>query len=78
MVPAVIKPARTLWNEFIGFVFLCLAGIFGIRTIQHALEYSKAPAAGGLGILILGGFVTLIMLWFGLTSLLKARKIARS
>src|SRR5690349_12868686 len=33
VVPAVVKPARTLWNEVIGFLFLCLAIIFGFNGV---------------------------------------------
>jgi len=81
VVPAVIKPARTLWNEFIAFVFLCFAAMFGIRTAHLAMDYSKVAASDGLGALIrlsIAGACTAVMLWFGISSLLKARKISRS
>ena len=35
VVPAVLKPARTLWNEVIGFLFLCFAVIFGVQAVRY-------------------------------------------
>jgi hypothetical protein len=81
VVPAVIKPARTLWNEFIGFIFLCFGVIFGFKAGRLALDYAKGSPQDGPGSLVrlvIAGICTLIMLWFGLTSFLKARKISRS
>ncbi|SPE29174.1 conserved hypothetical protein [Candidatus Sulfopaludibacter sp. SbA6] len=80
-MPAVIKPARTLWNEFIGFVFLCFGGVFGFKTGRLAVDYAKANPVDTLGEAIrlaVAGFCTLVMLWFSLTSFLRARKISRS
>ena len=81
VVPAVLKPARTLWNEVIGFLFICFAVIFGFRAVRIYQDYSKV--AGGesgddLIRLIIAGFCTLLMLYFGVTSFLRARKISRS
>ncbi|SPF54728.1 conserved hypothetical protein [Candidatus Sulfopaludibacter sp. SbA4] len=81
MVPAVIKPARTLWNEFIGFVFLCFGGTFAYKTGRLILNYRKGPSADPIGDLFwlsVSAFCTLVMLYFGLTSFLRARKISRS
>jgi hypothetical protein len=71
VVPAVIKPARTLWNEVIGFFFLCLGVMFGFTAVRALLNHDILRAvAGGLG--------TLLMAWYGVTSFLRARKISRS
>jgi hypothetical protein len=71
IVPAVIKPARTLWNEVIGFFFLCLGVMFGFTAVRAALNHDMLRAvAGGLG--------TMLMAWYGITSFLRARKISRS
>jgi hypothetical protein len=81
VVPAVVKPARTLWNEVIGFLFLCIAVMFGFKTGRLWLDYMKTPPATAFEALIrvaLAGFCTLLMLWFGVTSFLRARKISRS
>src|SRR5262245_38211231 len=71
VVPAVTKPARTLWNEFIGFVFLCFAVIFGFKTAHLAIDYVQPGPGDGIGELIrlaIAGFCTLVMAWFGVTS----------
>jgi succinate dehydrogenase hydrophobic anchor subunit len=71
VVPAVLKPARTLWNEVIGFLFLCLAIIFGFNGVRAYLNNEGAK-------LLLAAPLTLIMAWFGISSFLRARKISRS
>lgn len=71
MVPAVVKPARTLWNEVIGFIFLCFGVIFGFKAVRYAID-------GEMVRLGFAGFCTTMMLWFGVSSFLRARKISRS
>jgi len=66
-----MKPARTLWNEVIGFLFLCLAIIFGFNGVRAYLADEPAK-------LFLAAPLTLIMGWFGISSFLRARKISRS
>jgi hypothetical protein len=81
VVPAVMKPARTLWNEVIGFIFFCIAVMFGSRTVRLYLDYAAAsPADKGttMGRLVLATFCTLLMVWFGFTSFMRARRISRS
>jgi hypothetical protein len=81
VVPAILKPATTLWNEMIGFVFMCLAVMFGFRAVRLYLDFSRGTAetAGtDLGRFLLATFCTLLMLYFGVTSFLRARKISRS
>jgi hypothetical protein len=81
VVPAILKPARTLWNEVIGFVFMCLAVMFGFRTGRLYLDFSHGTtetASTDFGRFLLAGFCTLLMLYFGVTSFLRARKISRS
>ena len=81
VVPAILKPARTLWNEVIGFVFMCLAVMFGFRAGRFYLDYSRESgqaAAGDLVRCLWMALPTLLMLWFGVSSFLRARKISRS
>ena len=81
VVPAVLKPARTLWNEVIGFLFICFAVIFGFRAVRIYQDFSKVPSGESgddLVRLLIAGFCTLLMLYFGVTSFLRARKISRS
>jgi hypothetical protein len=81
VVPAVLKPARTLWNEVIGFFFVCLAVLFGSGAIRSYFAFVKATpeqAPGDLLRLLMASFCTLLMLYFGVSSFMKARKISRS
>ncbi|HYW41757.1 MAG TPA: hypothetical protein VE959_02795 [Bryobacteraceae bacterium] len=81
VVPAVVKPARTLWNEFIAFLFCVFAAIFGFRTWRLAMDYTAAAPTEQFGAilrLVAAGFCTLLMLGFGISSFLRARKISRS
>ena len=81
VVPAVLKPARTLWNEVIGFLFICFAVIFGFKAVRTYMDLADAPAGqetAHLVRLLMAGFCTLLMLYFGISSFLRARKISRS
>ena len=76
VVPGVVRPLRVLWNEIIGFVFLCLAAwavpsaIRNIRSLQ--------TEQGSMGRVALSfGFLAL-MAYFGISSFLRARRISRS
>ena len=76
VIPQIIKPIRSLWNEMIGFVFVCLAAVPIPRTYRHWREYSET----GDGLFRLGLSVIFIVLmgWFGVSSFWRARKISRS
>jgi len=81
VVPAVVKPAQTLWNEFIGFVFLVFGGTFAYKTARIFLDSRKAPSADPFRdvlLLSVSGFCTLVMLWFSFASFWRARQISRS
>ena len=81
VVPAVVKPARTLWNEIIGFIFGVFTVIFGFRAGRLFLDYqASAPESQGGSMLrfAVAAFTTVLMAYFAITSFLRARKIARS
>ena len=81
VVPAVLKPARTLWNEIIGFVFICFAVTFGFKAVRLYLDFASGAGEAAEANLVrfaIATFCTLLMLWFGVTSFLRARKISRS
>lgn len=81
VAPAVIKPARTLWNEVIGFFFIVFAVTFGFKAFTFYRAYVAAAEADkgvAMGRLAVATFCTLLMACFGLASFLKARRIARS
>jgi hypothetical protein len=79
-VPAVVRPARILWNEIIGFFFVCLAVLFGSGTVRAymAMNSGGKQDPGDLMRFIGTAFLTLLMLYFGVTSFLRARRISRS
>jgi hypothetical protein len=71
VVPAVVKPVHTLWHQVIGFLFLCLSGICAFRSVtfyRHGQWVQLVFVASG----------TLLLLVYGVSSFLKARKISRS
>jgi hypothetical protein len=82
VVPAIAKPIRSLWNEVIGFIFLCFALIFGFRTGHYAWSWLQpepnADTTGHVGRMLIAGFCTALTGYFALTSFLRARKISRS
>ena len=81
IVPAVLKPAQTLWNEIIGFFFICLGVYCGSGAVRSYLKLGNVPADQETGVLVRLGmslFCTLLMLYFGISSFLRARKISRS
>ena len=71
VVPAILRPARTLWNEVIGFLFLSFGTIFAFRTITYIREHDLVRAG-----FMAGG--TLIFVFYGISSFRKARRISRS
>jgi len=81
MVPAVVKPIHSLWNEVIGFFFLCLAAWFAVGTLRYYRVYLHDPPSEHFqDITRIAGtaVVGLVMLTFGVSAFRKARKISRS
>jgi hypothetical protein len=76
VVPGVIRPLHVLWNEIIGFFFLAFAAWFGFATFRSVRNLHQP--GGGMLMVVVSGSAALIMLYFGVTSFLKARKISRS
>lgn len=71
VVPGIIKPVHSLWNEVIGFLFLVL-GVMAIRPVWQAWREEDFTK------LALSGFFSLVMLSFGVHGFVKARRISRS
>jgi predicted benzoate:H+ symporter BenE len=76
LVPAVIKPARTLWHEVIGFLFLSLAGIIVLSAFRSWKRFDgSVPAVLAMA---MHAFLILLLGGYGVSSFLRARKISRS
>jgi tryptophan-rich sensory protein len=78
IVPGVIRPLRVLWNEIIGFVFLVLAAWSVPSTWRAWREFNQKGDTDNLFRLVLAGIFAALMIWFGLTSFLRARRIGRT
>ncbi|MCS7026284.1 MAG: hypothetical protein NZV14_15915 [Bryobacteraceae bacterium] len=76
VVPSVIKPVRVLWNEMIGFIFLLL----GLVPLPSAYKAYRDFEGGKEGVfrLVLTACFCGVMLYFGIASFLRARKISRT
>lgn len=71
VVPGVMRPMRVLWNEIIGFLFIVIA----IPVVFGAI---RAYRAGDSARIVLAGGFAAMLLYFGITSFLRARRISRS
>ena len=71
VVPAAVKPLHSLWHEFLGFIFLLIAGLGAFKMWRQAATTSPVMMA-------LAGFLVLVTAVYGVLSILKARRISRS
>jgi len=71
VIPQVARPLRILWNQIIGFVFLVLA----LVPVKSAIDSYHDP--NGLPRFMMSVLFIAIMASFGISSFLRARKIAR-
>jgi lipopolysaccharide export LptBFGC system permease protein LptF len=76
VVPAAVKPARTLWNEVIGSIFMVFGVAFGYSAVKEALSFKGDTPV--LLTMIAASLVSLVMLFYGFQSFRKARQISRS
>lgn len=76
VVPGVVRPLRVLWNEIIGFIFLCLAAWAVPSAIRNVRGLQTEQGSMGRVVLSIG-FLGL-MAYFAISSFLRARKISRS
>lgn len=71
-----MKPARSLWHQILGFVFVCMAIAFVLSGFRAVRQFDGTPTAIlrvamlAIGVCLLGGY--------GISSFLRARKISRS
>jgi hypothetical protein len=76
VIPAVLKPARTLWHEVIGFLFLSMAIIFVFSGFRAVREFDGSP--GAVLRLVMLAFCVALLGGYGISSFRRARKISRS
>jgi hypothetical protein len=76
VLPGVLRPLRILWNEIIGFLFICIAIIATPRLYREAMGFSGEPDQFGRIVLELLFVVPMFAL--GLASFWRARKIKKS
>jgi hypothetical protein len=76
VLPAAVRPARTLWNEMIGFLFGVFAVAAAYYCVRAVLDSKGDP--GSFVRVILSGIFFIVMAYYGISSFLKARRISRS
>lgn len=76
VIPAVLKPARTLWHEVIGFLFFVLAIAFIFSGLRYVREFDGSIRAI-LSVVMLA-FCVVVLGGYGISSFRRARKISRS
>jgi hypothetical protein len=76
VVPGIIRPIHALWNEVIGFIFIVLA-IWATPSAWRNIRAVDGNSESFFKAAISVGFA-LLMVYFGVSSFLKARKITRS
>ena len=74
VVPQVVKPARVVWNQVIGVLFL----VFGIPALFKAVHFYRDPDPQNAVRLVVSLLFGAVMLVFGIASFMRARKISRS
>ena len=76
VLPAVMKPARTLWHEVLGFLFVSMAIVFVFSGFHAIRQFDGSP--GAVLRLVLLAFGVCLLGGYGISSFLRARKISRS
>ena len=76
VLPGVVRPLHVLWNEIIGFLFLVLA-FMAVPSLIRTIRSFEGNAEDFFRVILTIMF-SLVMVYFGISSFLKARKISRS
>jgi hypothetical protein len=76
VVPGVTRPLRVLWNEIVGFLFIVLA-ITMVPGFIRGIRELGTPASSPARLFIAGGLIAML-LYYGLSSFWRARKISQS
>ena len=76
VMPGVMRPMRVLWNEIIGFLFIVLAITLTPGLLRAYRDLGTPQSSVGRFLMAVG--LLAMLLYFGVTSFLRARKIGRS
>jgi uncharacterized membrane protein YwzB len=76
VLPAIVRPLRTLWHEIIGFLFIALALWALPSAIRIFREFDGELASLARAAMV--ALFVLVMAGYGISSFLRARKISRS
>jgi hypothetical protein len=76
VMPGILKPLRTLWNEMMAFAFMAGAVLFGSAAYREHLKVEQDRSS--VWLVLLPGFACVVFIIFGLQSFFKARKISKS
>ncbi len=71
VVPAAVKPLHSLWHQILGFMFLVFAVPIAFDMWRNASTSSPIR-------IVSEGFLAGILAIYGISSVLKARRISRS
>jgi hypothetical protein len=71
VMPSIIRPIHSLWNQVIGFVFIVFA-LYGVSSAVRS--YQRGNTLG----LVLALTLVVPMVGFAISSFWKARKISKS
>jgi hypothetical protein len=71
-----MKPARTLWHELLGLLFVLMAIAFVFSGFRAVRQFDGS--AGAILRLALLAFGVCLLGGYGISSFLRARKISRS
>jgi hypothetical protein len=76
VLPGVIKPLHSLWNQIIGFLFLVFT-VVAVGYVVRAVREFDGDIDSLLRI-VLPGLFAFVMGYFCISSFMRARKISRS
>jgi len=75
MMPHVVRPARIIWNQIIGALFVVIAFPVLFKSYQFYSAMANQPENGARLIFTLP--LGLLLLYFGISSFLRARRLSR-
>lgn len=76
VLPGIMRPLRILWNEMIGFVFICFAVPAASKVYTFWKDFDGEPKS--VFGLLLSSIFLITMLWFAANSFFRAKKISRT